>query len=295
MGRSRRHFPSWFALLLLFSISSILIADEKLALQVDPGNAPTLRQLITVSRERADIETVRSAALQQKLESARGEIDALELAMVAQFHEVLKVPSARHRVEIFTRSTGESALGTLLDHQRGIVITTADFAPARPTKVVLVKLSDGTVFRGHHRLLSKLDHLRVIQLLDWKVVDGHRPEKFDKAPVIGSFIAGYDRNGALRTGTVSSNVRQAVSNHTRSERSSLAVLHRKLGTEISKRNTGFPRVFETDLALSTPGCGTPVFNSKGAVVGVAISRASHHSTLVIPVSRIWGLLKKPGA
>ncbi|MGY8640237.1 MAG: hypothetical protein ACKVJU_03970 [Verrucomicrobiales bacterium] len=65
---------------------------------------------------------------------------------------------------------------------------------------------------------------------------------------------------------------------------------KRLGLKVSERRTKFAAVFETDL--DADDCGGPIFSSKGNSIGVVISRAGHHATLVVPISRIAKLCAK---
>jgi S1-C subfamily serine protease len=67
---------------------------------------------------------------------------------------------------------------------------------------------------------------------------------------------------------------------------------KRLRLKVSERRTKFAAVFETDLDLDAGDCGGPIFSSKGNAIGVVISRAGHHATLVIPILRIAQLFAK---
>lgn len=66
----------------------------------------------------------------------------------------------------------------------------------------------------------------------------------------------------------------------------------QLGSELSQRRFGFPRVFQHDSVVSAGNCGGPIVNLDGEVVGFNIARSGRTETYAIASTTLTSLLYK---
>ena len=64
----------------------------------------------------------------------------------------------------------------------------------------------------------------------------------------------------------------------------------RMGTEISKKRTGFPKITQTDLPILPQHCGGPVVDLDGKVIGINIARAGRIKTYMIPAEEVDRLI-----
>ncbi|MSR53441.1 MAG: PDZ domain-containing protein [Gemmataceae bacterium] len=67
-------------------------------------------------------------------------------------------------------------------------------------------------------------------------------------------------------------------------------IQNSMGSVLSERRTGFPRIFQTDAVLKPTDCGAPLVDLDGRVLGIAIARAGRTESHVIPAETIKDLL-----
>ena len=63
-----------------------------------------------------------------------------------------------------------------------------------------------------------------------------------------------------------------------------------MGSVLSDRRTGFPRIFQTDAVVRPTDCGAPLVDLEGRVLGIAIARAGRTESHVIPAETIKELV-----
>jgi S1-C subfamily serine protease len=67
-------------------------------------------------------------------------------------------------------------------------------------------------------------------------------------------------------------------------------IQNSLGSELSRRRTGFAEVLQTDMVVNAKDCGGPVVDLEGNVLGINIARAGRVETWVLPGEVIRPLL-----
>jgi serine protease Do len=65
----------------------------------------------------------------------------------------------------------------------------------------------------------------------------------------------------------------------------------RLGSDLSKRRTGFPVILQHDAILKPSDCGGPLVDLDGNVIGINIARAGRTESYAIPAEEIPALLK----
>ena len=65
----------------------------------------------------------------------------------------------------------------------------------------------------------------------------------------------------------------------------------RMGSVLSKRRSGFPLVFQTDVGLNANQCGGPIVDLTGNIVGINIARAERVSSLALPVETILPVIE----
>ena len=65
----------------------------------------------------------------------------------------------------------------------------------------------------------------------------------------------------------------------------------RMGTEVSRKSTGFQLAIQTDLPIDPQHCGGPVADLNGEVIGVTIARAGRIKTYVTPARQILQLIE----
>ncbi|HXG08705.1 MAG TPA: PDZ domain-containing protein [Gemmataceae bacterium] len=63
-----------------------------------------------------------------------------------------------------------------------------------------------------------------------------------------------------------------------------------LGSELSKRRTGFPTILQHDAVIKPADCGGPLVDLDGRVVGINIARAGRTESYAIPSETVQSLL-----
>ena len=218
--------------------------------------------------------------------AARDEISAFEKAIAAQFAEKLAPSAARHRVEISSRDVKIKQPGTLVDLQKGWVVTSGDFT-VNGAQTAFVKQGEAPIRVGKILIYSKEDHLLLLKITPAPEAAPTVPAK----PETGRFTGSYSDTGALKIGNISSGIRAESTVFSASQNNALIKHWKRLNLKVSERRTKLASVFETDLDLDADDCGGPVFSRNGDLLGVLISRSGHHSALVVPVSRITELFE----
>ncbi len=64
----------------------------------------------------------------------------------------------------------------------------------------------------------------------------------------------------------------------------------KMGTELSKRRTEYPKALQTDLPIQPQECGGPIVDLDGNVVGISIARAGRIKTYALPADVVQALV-----
>jgi serine protease Do len=67
-------------------------------------------------------------------------------------------------------------------------------------------------------------------------------------------------------------------------------LQNSMGSALSERRTGIPRLFQTDAVVKPTDCGGPLVDLDGRAVGLVIARAGRTESHVIPAETVQGLL-----
>lgn len=67
-------------------------------------------------------------------------------------------------------------------------------------------------------------------------------------------------------------------------------MQNSMGSTLSERRTGIPRLFQTDAVVKPGDCGAPVVDLDGHAVGLVIARAGRTESHVIPAETVKGLL-----
>ncbi|MDB6079840.1 MAG: hypothetical protein JWO82_3587 [Akkermansiaceae bacterium] len=65
---------------------------------------------------------------------------------------------------------------------------------------------------------------------------------------------------------------------------------RQMGTHLSKVSTNFPSAMQTDMAIDRAGCGGPVVDLDGRVIGISIARGDRTSSMIIPSASVIAVL-----
>jgi serine protease Do len=68
-------------------------------------------------------------------------------------------------------------------------------------------------------------------------------------------------------------------------------MQNRLGSELSRRRTGFPTILQHDAVIKPSDCGGPVVNLDGKTIGINIARAGRTESYAIPTEAIRPLLK----
>ncbi len=212
-------------------------------------------------------------------------------------------------VSVFDRGAGERARrcsvriegldgfvarGTILalpGLERSVVIFPAD--AVRPG-LRLVWRDAPAVELDEHRihLLSGEDHLALAVLPARGGLT--RAEMASEAPV-GAFVGYHGGDRGWRTGTVTHSQRSAGPAPDSDTLQALENHWARIGLRVSQRRHGFPAIVETDLPLQAgEEEGVPVFDRSGAWIGIAISRADHHATYLVPADRVLRLIERFG-
>ena len=63
-----------------------------------------------------------------------------------------------------------------------------------------------------------------------------------------------------------------------------------MGSKLSDRRSGIPRLFQTDAVVKPGDCGGPIADLDGHVVGLMIARAGRTESWAIPAETVNGLL-----
>lgn len=71
-----------------------------------------------------------------------------------------------------------------------------------------------------------------------------------------------------------------------------SAMQNSLGSELSRRRTGFAEVLQTDMVVNAKDCGGPVVDLDGNVLGINIARAGRVETWVLPGEVIRPLLSE---
>lgn len=66
----------------------------------------------------------------------------------------------------------------------------------------------------------------------------------------------------------------------------------KMGSELSNRRTGFPKVLQHDMVLKPSECGGPLIDLEGNVLGINIARAGRVESWTLPGEIIRPLIKQ---
>jgi serine protease Do len=65
-----------------------------------------------------------------------------------------------------------------------------------------------------------------------------------------------------------------------------------LGSELSTRRSGFPRVVQHDSVLRPIDCGGPLVDLDGRVIGINLARAGRTESFAVPAETVQPLLKE---
>jgi len=68
-------------------------------------------------------------------------------------------------------------------------------------------------------------------------------------------------------------------------------MQNNMGSELSKRRTGFPTILQTDQVIKPNDCGGPLVDLSGQVIGINIARAGRVESYAIPSEVIQPLLR----
>jgi serine protease Do len=69
----------------------------------------------------------------------------------------------------------------------------------------------------------------------------------------------------------------------------------RLGSKLSKRRRGFPKILQHDTVLKPGDCGGPLVDLDGNVIGINIARAGRTESYAVPSEAVLPLLKKLSA
>ncbi|MBY0230816.1 MAG: PDZ domain-containing protein [Gemmataceae bacterium] len=67
-------------------------------------------------------------------------------------------------------------------------------------------------------------------------------------------------------------------------------MQNRMGSELSKKRSGFPEIFQTDIVIKPGDCGGPAVDLDGKAVGVNIARGGRTESYAIPSEAVVALL-----
>lgn len=216
-------------------------------------------------------------------------IDQMEKQLSNQFD----IPTAHHSTVSILINDKVAARGTVLsgfNSSFSYLVCPRDLLGSGP---ILVRTNDGSLLKlkegASMRLLSKRDNLAILRI-------PYTPgaislSDLEPSSEVGSFIGILGKEESWKTGTVTNEIRSAVSKRDPRVQRSIQKHWDRIGLQVSERRSGFPEVIESDLDLLPNEAGSPVFDRSGAWQGIAIAREDRHSTFLIPALRIADLIR----
>ncbi|MEO0416125.1 MAG: hypothetical protein AAF226_14355 [Verrucomicrobiota bacterium] len=219
-------------------------------------------------------------ATRQAIDAVKQLEQALKLQFAAQFDPLTKTITASviHNQRVVSGAT-------LINPETGTFVMTGD-ATMNAEGAVKV-FYKGKFVDITPKWLSEKDNLAIATIEVPKVIQIH----FAEAPT-GSLVGLPLTSHSWITGSITTEARSVEKEDASVNSTALEKHWERIGLKVNDIRVGFPLVFETDLPLTPTSAGMPVITMDGKVAGIAIARADHHSTLVIPAKRVLDLIEE---